>query len=109
MSHIGRYNVVLTHIPDIGKVNAAAVTANYQASFPMSSLSSWSISGAIPFEPKSKEIILGNVIISIDTVQYNLGWQLLEAFLRKDLLLLFRAQTVLAQLKSFRGQALNRR
>ncbi|KAH6986695.1 hypothetical protein EDB80DRAFT_529532, partial [Ilyonectria destructans] len=73
---IGRYNVVLTYMPGIGKANAAAVAANCQASFPNVKLALIAgISGAIPFGPNGKEIILGDVIISNSVIQYNPGRQ----------------------------------
>ncbi|KAH6983621.1 hypothetical protein BKA56DRAFT_483563, partial [Ilyonectria sp. MPI-CAGE-AT-0026] len=74
---ISRYNVVLTYIPGIGKANTAAVAANCQASFPNVKLALIvGISGAIPFSPNSKEIILGDVIISNSVIQFNPGRQL---------------------------------
>ena len=61
----GRHNVVLTHVPGIGKANAAAVAANCQTSLPNIKLAIIvGVCGAIPFDSIGGEIMLGDVIVS---------------------------------------------
>ncbi|KAF4509475.1 hypothetical protein G6O67_003648 [Ophiocordyceps sinensis] len=110
--YIGRHNIVLAHMPGIGKVSAAAVTANCSASFPNIKLALVvGVCGVAPFVPGYEdEIVLGDVIISDGVVQYDLGQRLPERFVRKDTLLdaLGRPNTeirsLLAKLKGVRGQ-----
>jgi len=85
---VGRHNVVLAHMPGMGKASAAAVAANCRASFPNIKLALVvGICGAVPFGPGGKEVVLGDVIVSDAVVQYDLGRRLPEGFVRKDTLL----------------------
>lgn len=86
---IGRHNVVLSHMPGMGKANAAVVAAHCQTSYPNIKLALVvGICGAVPFISGSDtEIILGDVIISSGIVQYDFGRQLPERFVRKNTLL----------------------
>ncbi|KPM42141.1 hypothetical protein AK830_g4416 [Neonectria ditissima] len=86
---IGRHNVVLAHMPGMGKGSAAAVAANCRGSFPNIKLAIVvGICGAVPFTPdKKEEIILGDVIVSDGIIQYDLGRKFDERFERKDTLL----------------------
>ncbi|KJZ69219.1 hypothetical protein HIM_11398 [Hirsutella minnesotensis 3608] len=110
--YISRHNVVLAHMPSMGKANAATVTANCRASFPNIKLALViGVCGAAPTVPgKGDEIVLGDVIISDGVVQYDLGRRLPERFVRKDTLLdsLGRPNTeiraLLAKLKGVHGQ-----
>ncbi|KAK2774833.1 nb-arc and tpr domain protein [Colletotrichum kahawae] len=63
---IGRHNVVLAHMPGMGKANAARVATFFRVSFPNITLALIvGICGAVPFIPGSgDEIVLGDVIIS---------------------------------------------
>ncbi|KAF2964344.1 hypothetical protein GQX73_g9228 [Xylaria multiplex] len=84
---IGRHNVVLVHMPGMGKANAAAGAANCRASFPNIKLAAVvGICGAVPFGPDGSEIVLGDVIISDGVVQYDLGRRHPDRFVRKDTL-----------------------
>ncbi|KAH6975384.1 hypothetical protein BKA56DRAFT_489658 [Ilyonectria sp. MPI-CAGE-AT-0026] len=85
---IGRHNVVLAHMPGMGKANGAAVAANCRSSFPNIRLALVvGVCGAAPFVRGNKdEIVLGDVIISASVVQYDLGRRLPERFVRKDTL-----------------------
>ncbi|KAL2138811.1 hypothetical protein VTI28DRAFT_6194 [Corynascus sepedonium] len=112
---IGRHNVVLAHMPSIGKSNAAAVAANCRASFPNIKLAVVvGICGVVPFGPNGDEILLGDVIISDGVVQYDLGRRLPGRFARKDTLLdaLGRpnaeVRALLAKLKGLRGRKMLR-
>ncbi|KAM0294558.1 hypothetical protein ACHAO9_000991 [Fusarium lateritium] len=85
---IGRFNVVLAYMPGMGKVTAAAVASNCRKSFPSIKLALVvGICGVVPFGPSNDEIVLGDVIISNGIVQYDLGRQLPDRFVRKDMLL----------------------
>ena len=107
---IDRHNVVLVHMPGMGKASAAAVAANCRASFPNIKLALIvGVCGVVPFRPGSSEtvgIVLGDVIISDGVVQYDVGRRLPEQFVTKDTLLdtLGRPNTeiraLLAKLKS---------
>ncbi|KAH7020255.1 hypothetical protein EDB80DRAFT_887773 [Ilyonectria destructans] len=84
---IGRHNVVLAHMPGMGKANAAAVAANCQASFPNIKLALVvGVCGVVPFGRDGEEIVLGDVIISDGVIQYDLGRRLPDHFVRKDTL-----------------------
>ncbi|KAM0239514.1 hypothetical protein ACHAP5_008305 [Fusarium lateritium] len=85
---IGRFNVVLAYMPEMGKVSAATVASNCRKSFPSIKLALVvGICGVVPFGPSNDEIVLGDVIISNGIVQYDLGRQLPDRFVRKDMLL----------------------
>ncbi|KAK3360381.1 hypothetical protein B0T25DRAFT_473595 [Lasiosphaeria hispida] len=85
---IGRYNVVLAHMPSMGKASAATVAANCRASFPNIKLAVVAgVCGAVPSSPDGDEILLGDVIICEGIIQYDFGRQLPERFVRKDTLL----------------------
>ncbi|RKL11819.1 hypothetical protein BFJ71_g300 [Fusarium oxysporum] len=85
---IGRFNVVLAHMPGMGKVHAATVASNCGKSFPSIKLALVvGICGVVPFGPAKDEIILGDVIISNGVIQYDFGRQLPERFACKDTLL----------------------
>ncbi|KAF7545245.1 hypothetical protein G7Z17_g9318 [Cylindrodendrum hubeiense] len=62
---IDRHNVVLAHMPGMGKTNATAVANNCRISFPNIKLALvGGVCGVVPFGPSGEEIILGDVIIS---------------------------------------------
>ena len=88
---VGRHNVVLAHMPGMGKASAAAVAANCRASFPNIKLALIvGVCGVVPFRPGSSETaetVLGDVIVSDGVVQYDLGRRLPEEFAAKDTLL----------------------
>ncbi|KAK4241610.1 hypothetical protein C8A03DRAFT_30191 [Achaetomium macrosporum] len=67
---VGRHNIVLAHMPGMGKANTAAVAANCRASFPNIKLAVVvGICGVVPFGPGGDEILLGDVIVSDGVVQ----------------------------------------
>lgn len=88
---IDRHNVVLVHMPGMGKASAAAAAASCRASFPNIKLALVvGVCGVVPFRPgnnKTAEIVLGDVIITDGVVQYDLGRRLPERFVPKDTLL----------------------
>ncbi|KAK8061213.1 hypothetical protein PG997_015434 [Apiospora hydei] len=85
---IGRHNVVLVHMPGVGKINAATVSADCRTSFPNIRLALVvGVCGVFPISREGQEIILGDVIISDGVVQYDLGRRLPGRFARKDTLI----------------------
>jgi nucleoside phosphorylase len=84
---IGHHNVVLVHMPNMGKVAAAMAAACLRSSFPEIQLALVvGICGGAPFgNQPSEDILLGDVIISEGLVQYDLGKQFPNhKFMRKD-------------------------
>ena len=84
---IGHHNVVLVHMPNMGKVAAATAAACLRASFEGIKLALVvGICGAAPFgKQQNKDILLGDVVISEGLIQYDLGRQFPNnAFVRKD-------------------------
>ncbi|KAL2019581.1 hypothetical protein VTK56DRAFT_9478 [Thermocarpiscus australiensis] len=82
---IGRHNVVLAHMPGMGKVSAATVAAHCRASFPNVKLALVvGVCGGVPFGPDGAEIVLGDVIVSEGVVQYDFGRRLPDGFVVKD-------------------------
>ena len=107
---IGRHNVVLVHMPGMGKAAAASVASHCKASFPHITLGLVvGICGVVPFRAE-EEIILGDVIISEGVVQIDFGRIMPPGFQRKDTLLdnLGRPNAqirgMLAKLKGLRGR-----
>jgi len=85
---IGRHNVVLAHMPDIGKANAASVAAHCRASFEGIKLALVvGICGGVPTGRDKEEILLGDVIISTGIIQYDFGSQFPNGFVKKEKLL----------------------
>ncbi|KAF5986489.1 hypothetical protein FCOIX_1548 [Fusarium coicis] len=108
---IGRHNVVLVHMPGMGKANAATMAAKCHMSFPNIRLALVvGVCGVVPFRRNGDEIVLGDVVISDGIVQYGLGRRLPDQFVTKDTLLdaLGRPNPeirgILAKLKTYRGQ-----
>jgi nucleoside phosphorylase len=85
---IGKHNVVLVHMPGIGKSASASVAASFCSSFDGIRLGLVvGICGGVPAEaPEGEEIILGDVVISTGVVQFDFGRQHLDKVVRKDTL-----------------------
>ncbi|KAL2217525.1 hypothetical protein M432DRAFT_441334 [Thermoascus aurantiacus ATCC 26904] len=85
---IGRHNVVLAHMPGMGKGAAASVAASFRCSYQGIQLALVvGICGGVPFvkeEGEEKEIVLGDVVISEGVVQYDFGRRFPDKFVRKD-------------------------
>lgn len=82
---IGRHYVVLTHMANMGKVNAATVATNCSRTFPNIKLAFVvGICGAVPFSTGRTDIMLGDVIVSEGVFQYDLGRQLPREFKPKN-------------------------
>lgn len=108
---IGRHNIILAHMPGMGKANGAAVAANCRSSFPNIKLAIVvGVCGVVPFDHDGVEIALGDVIVSDGVVQYDLGRLVPERFVQKDTLLdsLRRPnaeiRSLLAKLRGIRGR-----
>ncbi|KAI0097230.1 hypothetical protein GGR51DRAFT_541433 [Nemania sp. FL0031] len=84
VGRIGCHNVVLVHMPDVGRTQSATVAARCRVSFPGITLALVvGICGAVPLYG-SKEILLGDVIISDRLVIYDFGRQFPDTFVRKE-------------------------
>lgn len=81
-------DVVLAFMPGMGKVNSASVAAGFRASFPGITLGIVvGICGGVPLgKDDEKEVLLGDVVISTALVQFDLGRQHTDKFVRKDTL-----------------------
>jgi nucleoside phosphorylase len=78
---IGSHNVVVAHMPGMGKVSAAGVAVGLRMSFPGIKLALVvGICGGVPSGPHEREIYLGDVVISQCLVQYDFGRQYPEGF-----------------------------
>jgi nucleoside phosphorylase len=82
---IGNHNVVVAHMPGMGKVSAAGVAVGLRMSFPNIKLALVvGICGGVPGGLNAREIYLGDVVISQCLVQYDFGKQYPMAFEPKD-------------------------
>ncbi|KAI0435292.1 hypothetical protein F5Y09DRAFT_3403 [Xylaria sp. FL1042] len=85
VGRIGCHNVVLVHMPGMGRTPAATVATSCRTSFPGISLALVvGICGAVPFGRHSTEIVLGDVVISDRLVVYDFGRQFPDKFMRKE-------------------------
>ncbi|KAL2787495.1 hypothetical protein BJX66DRAFT_310736 [Aspergillus keveii] len=82
---IGNHNIVVAHMPGMGKVSAAGVAVGLRMSFPNIKLALVvGICGGVPGGLNAREIYLGDVVISQCLVQYDFGKQYPMAFEPKD-------------------------
>ncbi|KAF5717120.1 hypothetical protein FMUND_5938 [Fusarium mundagurra] len=83
---IGQHNVVLAHLPGMGKVSAGNIAAFCHMSFPNIKLALLAgICGGAPYDNKGKsQIYLGDVVISTGIVQYDFGRRFPDKFEIKD-------------------------
>ena len=79
---IGMHNVVLMLLPSMGKVSVAGSAASLRASYVGVRLAF--LVGVCGGVPGIREMILGDVVISDDLVQYDFGRQYPGAFVAKD-------------------------
>jgi nucleoside phosphorylase len=87
VGHIAKHNVVLVHMAGMGKREATRASVFLNRSFEGIKLGLVvGICGAIPYPTSTppREILLGDVIISTDLVQYDLGKQYPTGFVKKD-------------------------
>lgn len=82
---IGRHNVVVVHMPGMGKSNGASVAANCQASFSnLGLVLVVGICGGVPFPGSGAEMVLGDIVVSDGLIQYDFGRQFPDRFVRKN-------------------------
>ncbi|EXJ69230.1 uncharacterized protein A1O5_07266 [Cladophialophora psammophila CBS 110553] len=83
---IGHHNVVVVHMPSMGKINAAGAAQGLRSSYQNIQLALViGICGAVPQDRRSgREIFLGDVIISRGLIQYEFGRQYPTVFEAKD-------------------------
>ena len=84
---IGLHNVVLAHMPGIGKGSAAGVASSFRYSFRGIKLALVvGICGGVPYGTDGEEILLGDVIVSSGLIEYDFGRKFPDQFVRKDTL-----------------------
>ena len=84
---IGKYNVVLALLPQMGKSNAAVAITSLRSSYACLRLALLvGICGGVPRTRSGDEILLGDVIISRIVVQHDFGRQYPDRFVRKETL-----------------------
>lgn len=82
---IGNHNVVVVHMPGMGKSNGASVAANCRASFSnLGLVLVVGICGGVPFTKSGAEIVLGDIVVSDGLIQYDFGRQFPDRFVRKN-------------------------
>ncbi len=85
---IGHHNVVLVHMPQMGKVAAAAAAASLRSSFHGITLALVvGVCGGAPYgKDAAQELFLGDVVVSEGMVQSDFGKRYPTTFERKDTL-----------------------
>jgi nucleoside phosphorylase len=84
---IGKFNVVLALLPNMGKISAAGSAASLRASFPRLRLVMLTgICGGVPRPGTDEELLLGDVVISKTVLQYDHGRLYPDRFAMKDTL-----------------------
>ncbi|KAJ5675985.1 hypothetical protein N7462_008882 [Penicillium macrosclerotiorum] len=84
-ARIGKLNIVILLLPNMGKVSAASTCASLRSSYPgISLVLVTGVCGAVPFLGGGEEILLGDVIISRHIIQYDLGRQYPDEFKTRD-------------------------
>ncbi|PNP60664.1 hypothetical protein FNYG_14606 [Fusarium nygamai] len=82
---IGNYDVVLTLLPNIGKVSTAGAAASLRASYSQLKMVILAgICGGVPGVDSQREMLLGDVIISKQVIQYDIGRQYTSHFEIRD-------------------------
>ncbi|TDZ41316.1 hypothetical protein CTRI78_v009761 [Colletotrichum trifolii] len=84
---IGRHNVILIHMANMGTTTAAAAAAHCKASFPSVVLALLvGVCGGVPLNKETgvQDMVLGDVIISDGVVPYDFGRQYPDMVLRKS-------------------------
>ncbi|THY42348.1 purine and uridine phosphorylase [Aureobasidium pullulans] len=82
---IGQHDIVLAHIPGMGKSSAANVASGLRSSFTGIKLALIvGICGAVPIPSPNNPIILGDVIISNSVIEFDFGRQYPDHFERKS-------------------------
>ncbi|KAL4867588.1 hypothetical protein BDV12DRAFT_186521 [Aspergillus spectabilis] len=81
---IGKHDVVLCYMPEMGKRSAASVASSLKISYRGVKLALVvGICGGAPSPPEYQEVFLGDVIISDSVIEYDFGRQYPGGYLRK--------------------------
>ncbi|OLN96505.1 hypothetical protein CCHL11_00580 [Colletotrichum chlorophyti] len=84
---IGKHNVVMALLPNMGTTTAASALASFRSSYTELKLAILvGICGGVPGLGTETEVLLGDVIISKTVVQYDFGRQYPDKFTPKDTL-----------------------
>ncbi|KAJ6099085.1 hypothetical protein N7467_000620 [Penicillium canescens] len=82
---IGKFNMVLVLLPNMGKVSAAGSSASLRLSYPgLRLVLLTGICGGVPCPGGDEELHLGDIVISRHIVQYDLGRQYPDKFHMRD-------------------------
>ncbi|KKZ59980.1 hypothetical protein EMCG_00822 [[Emmonsia] crescens] len=82
---IGRFNVVLVLLPNVGEVSAASTSACLLSSFPgVILVFVTGVCSAVPNPEKDKELLLGDVVIGKNIAQYDLCRQYPDRLAMRD-------------------------
>ncbi|KAF3190605.1 hypothetical protein TWF788_008125 [Orbilia oligospora] len=82
---IGRHNVVLVLLPNMGKSNAARAATSFRSSYDRIQLALLvGICGGMPADKDGNEILLGDVVISTSIFEYDLGRRFPNEFSSKN-------------------------
>ncbi|KAH7030887.1 nucleoside phosphorylase domain-containing protein [Microdochium trichocladiopsis] len=82
---IGNHNVVLALLPGMGKVSGASTAANLRHSYTELQLVLLvGICGGVPSPGGSREVLLGDVVVSQQVVQFDFGRQYPGRFITRD-------------------------
>lgn len=82
---IGQHDIVLAHMPGMGKSSAANVASGLRSSFTGVKLALIvGICGGMPILAPNKSIILGDVVISNSVIEFNFGRQYPDRYERKS-------------------------
>ncbi|KAF9890247.1 hypothetical protein FE257_006159 [Aspergillus nanangensis] len=85
LGRISRHNVVLVHMPGMGKGAASQAASSLRSSYPGIKLALViGICGGVPAHEGIEELILGDVVISDGIVQYDFGRQFPDGFSSKS-------------------------
>ncbi len=83
---LGNHNVVLAHLPGMGKKFTSGAAASFRSTFPNIRLALLvGICGGAPNSQAGEEMILGDVVISGSLVEYDSGKKFPDKFIRKSL------------------------
>ncbi|KXJ85384.1 phosphorylase superfamily protein [Microdochium bolleyi] len=82
---IGNHNVVLVLLPGMGKVSGASTAASLRHSYSKLKLVVLAgVCGGVPSPEQDRELLLGDVVISQQVVQFDLGRQYPGQFVARD-------------------------
>ncbi|KAL4744103.1 hypothetical protein BDV11DRAFT_165792 [Aspergillus similis] len=110
LGRMSRHNVILVHMPGLGKSAASQAASSLRSSYPEVRLALVvGICGGVPTGDGNEELILGDVVISDGIVQYDFGRQFPNGFSSKTGVEAVgrpssRIRSILAKLKGWRSR-----